>query len=409
MSKTVLIISSDFTGHGHKSIAEALCEQFNNISDVKTHVIDGFALAGSVGLRMGKMYGSITRTSKDMWKLVYDISYKKPEIINEFIRPTITYKFLKLLNTIKPDLIVTVHPSFNGSILNILKKHNINIPFITLIADLVSISTLWMDKRASYILCPTIESKYKCMEYGIPVEKLKVLGFPIRQRFTSHISEGANQEDYTTDKPLRCLIMSGGEGVGNMSVIAKLLLKHFNCEIKIIAGRNTALKRRLENTFIDKRDKVRVYGFVKDIQELMLDSDIAITRGSPNTMLEAVSCNVPLIITSALPGQEEGNPYYIIKYNLGVMCKSTRALKDTISDLLLSNAERLNKIKAAQRDFRNPDVAKNIVDFLLNIDTTKKVRVPKATLRSLYKRSYPYKAVKIIRIRTRSMKRRLSK
>ena len=37
-------------------------------------------------------------------------------------------------------------------------------------------------------------------------------------------------------------------------------------------------------------------------------SDIMIARGSPNSFFEGVVMNVPLIITGALPGQEQGNP-----------------------------------------------------------------------------------------------------
>jgi processive 1,2-diacylglycerol beta-glucosyltransferase len=41
-------------------------------------------------------------------------------------------------------------------------------------------------------------------------------------------------------------MMTGGEGIGNMSVIAEDLLEHFNCTVSIIAGRNEKLKLDLE-------------------------------------------------------------------------------------------------------------------------------------------------------------------
>ncbi len=375
MSKTILIISSEHTGHGHKSITEALNEHFSSIPDIKVYVIDGFALAGRIGLRMGRMYGSMTRIMKDIWRLVYDFSDKNPELVNELLASKITHNFLKVINMYKPDLILSLHPNFNGSVLNILERYNITTPFVTLIADLVSISTLWMDERASFVLCPTIESRCKCMEYGLSENKLIVTGFPIRQGFAEHIQGDIKPYDNTINKPLRFLLMSGGEGVGNMGTYAKILLENFNCEVKIIAGRNNLLKKRLNNTFINYGNKVKIYGFVKNMQELILDSDIAITRGSPNAMLEAVCCNVPLIITGALPGQEEGNPYYMIKYNLGVICNHSRLLKDTVNDLLYNDAERLNKIKESQRAYINENAAKNTVDFIIEqikIEKTKR-------------------------------------
>ena len=43
--------------------------------------------------------------------------------------------------------------------------------------------------------------------------------------------------------------MSGGEGVGNMSTIAKILLDNFNCTVKIVAGRNTTIKKEVRTIF----------------------------------------------------------------------------------------------------------------------------------------------------------------
>ncbi len=382
MKKTILIISSDFTGHGHKSITESLLEQFENKPDVKVHVIDGFSLGGNAMLRVGKLYGSITRNAKELWKLMWEISFKKPSIINEFTEIAVRESFLKLLVSVKPDLILSVHPNFNGSILNIMSEYNINIPFVTLIADLISISPLWADSRADCIICPTPESKYKCLEFGVPESKLTVIGFPVRSRFIRHIGNETVNCDYSLDKPLQCLIMSGGEGVGNMSRIAKILLNNFNCKIKIIAGRNQILKRRLERTFSENYPgKVEVYGFMQNIQDLMFSSDIAFTRGSPNVAMEAVSCNVPLVITGALPGQEEGNPGYIQKYNLGVICRNLVSLKGIVSELLENGAFKLNQIKKSQREFRNPDVAKKIAEFVLGVESKGEVSFPEMPIK----------------------------
>jgi len=84
MIKNILILSSNNTGHGHKSITESLLEQFSHYPDVNVHVIDGFTLAGNFGLRIGKLYGSVTRNAKELWKLVWELSLKKPSLLNDF-------------------------------------------------------------------------------------------------------------------------------------------------------------------------------------------------------------------------------------------------------------------------------------------------------------------------------------
>lgn len=372
MARNILIISSEYTGHGHKSITEAICEKFPRDYDIKISVVDGFSLGGNALIKVSKSYGPIIRKAEGLWELIWDISSTKPSLINEIIELKIKDNFLKLVRNLKPDLILTVHPNFNGSIINILEKYNIRIPVITLIADLISISPLWADSRAEYIISPTEEGKMKCIEFGVSEEKVKVLGFPVRSKF---VMPKKINEDYTHSNiptPLKCLIMSGGEGVGNMSKIAKILLDNFNCIVRIVAGRNYVLQKKLDQSLTEKYgSRVEIYGFMENIQDLMMTSDIAFTRGSPNVMMEAISCNLPLIITGSLPGQEEENPQFAEKHKLGIICTNIKDIKNTIKTLISNNAQKLNEIKESQREYYNPSAAEDIVKFILEAECFK--------------------------------------
>ncbi|GAA0501779.1 glycosyl transferase [Salinibacillus aidingensis] len=377
MQKKMLIISSDHTGHGHKSITEAICEKIDRHDEVAVEVVDGFSLGGKLLTGVGKSYGPITRTSEDLWKLIWNVSAVKASFVNTLIERLVEKNFLALIEKVKPDIILSVHPNFNGSIINILEKHNIHIPFYTLIADLVNIYPLWADPRAEFILSPTNEAKEKCMEFGVDEEKIKVLGFPVRSKFfpdsehsdTNHSDPQSAVEKTNAKSSLTCLIMSGGEGVGNMDTIARNLLENFDCQVKIVAGRNEKLKAKLEHSLKGRYgDKVQIYGFVHAIHELMLDADIAFTRGSPNVMHEAVAANTPLVITGALPGQEADNPSFAERANLGVICKDTEDIKPVIGDLLANDHEKLNKIKQAQKAFINEHAAEDILTFLISDD-----------------------------------------
>jgi processive 1,2-diacylglycerol beta-glucosyltransferase len=360
VNKTILIISSDHTGHGHKSITESICEKVGENSNINIQVVDGFSLGGKSLMKMGKMYAPITRHSEQLWEFIWKVSAKNSTIVDKFIEKMIHNNFLKVINNIKPDLILSVHPNFNGSVINILEKNQLNIPFVTLIADLVNIYPLWADKRADCIISPTTEAKEKCIEFGIPAEKIKEFGFPVRERFHRNV-----ENDYKKDKQLNFLIMSGGEGVGNMKKIAENLLDNFDCKVRIVAGRNKKLKEKLENSLKSNYgEKVEIYGFTKNIQDLMLASDIAFTRGSPNVMFEAVAANLPIVITGALPGQEENNPDFAEKHNLGVICKDINQIEEIINELIENDGEKLKTIIDAQREIIQKDTSNNILNFL---------------------------------------------
>ena len=369
MHKNVMIITSEYTGHGHKSITEALTEQFSKHGEVKLNILDGYSLSGSLGLKIGKLYGTITRTSRDLWKLIWDISLKHPYVISELIENSIQDSFLRVMNAVEPDAIITTHPNYLSSVLNILENNSRKIPVYAMVADPVSITPLWSDSRARYTICPTEEAKAACIRHGVPEAKIKVFGFPVRERFVKKIVY-PDIVHFSREKPLRCLIMSGGEGSGNMGRIARSILNNFSSSVKIICGRNKTLKKRMELTLLEKyAGRVEIFGFVNEMENIMAESDILFTRASPNTMMEAVMCNLPLVITGALPGQEEGNPAFAETYNLGVVCTETRRIKETVQILLGNNAEKLNKIKKSQYEYRDPDIAKNIVDFILSDST----------------------------------------
>ena len=371
----ILIISSNNTGCGHKSIAEALMEQFKEIPNVNAKVIEGFDTNGIVLNTFSKSYGFLTRRARVIWKAVWNISLRKPEILTKLTETTMEKRFLKIIDEEKPDLILSIHPNFNAPVLNILYKNGYNIPFITLIADLISITPLWVDKRADYIISPTREAKERCIKFGADELKVKIDKFPVRSRFYNN-NERKNL--IINDDPknaLNFLLMSGGEGVGNLGSIAEILLENFNCNVKIVAGKNSVLKNKLENKFSEKYgSRLDVYGYVNNVNKLMEEVDILITRGSPNVLMEAVASNLPIIITGELLGQEEENSYYIEEKNLGIVCKNYRNLNNAVKKLLSDNGKMLKGIMESQRIYRDPEATKETVKFIVKIASDLKLR-----------------------------------
>ena len=145
------------------------------------------------------------------------------------------------------------------------------------------------------------------------------------------------------------------------------MLKIPDSRISAVAGRNTKLKEVLEKKFLDVLDRVTIYGFVKDVENLMTTHDVAIVRGSPNVLMECVTCDVPVIVTGALPGQEEGNIDFILLNDLGMLCRDENDLVKTVNKLLANDKERLIKIKKSQLNFRDLDAAKKIVEKILTL------------------------------------------
>ncbi|MBR2571451.1 MAG: glycosyltransferase [Clostridia bacterium] len=362
--KRILILSSNFTGHGHASIAQSLTERLDAYDDVLYEVVDGFSLVGNAGVKMSKIYGPITRNARDLWRASYEMINRHPASLNRLMTASIHDRFLKTLSRFRPDLIVTVHPFFNGSVQDILQYYRLELPMIALQADLIDIHSAWCDPRDRLTLCPTQEA-YECsLRLGMPEEKLRVVGFPTRAQFTE-AARNAAPRIYTPGQRLECLLMSGGEGSGNLLQYATQLLDFLDCRVSVICGRNEKMRSRLTQELKPiYGERIKIHGFLNNVHEHMMASDIVIARGSPNTLMEAVVMNVPLVITGSLPGQEADNPALMISHNLGVVCENPASVSSIVGALLRDNGRRLEEIRTSQRAYRDLDIAKNIAALL---------------------------------------------
>lgn len=371
MKKRVLILTSYVTGHGHKSITNALEEELKKVPDVVYKSVEAFEFAGKMGLRIGKLYAPIIRTSEDMWKFIYKMSESEPQLVESVVKKLIKNKFIKLVNQFNPDIIVTVHPAFNSAVIDLLRKYKTkkDIKFATVFADLISISPLWVDPRADLMIAPTKEAWVYALKNGADEDKMAIINLPVRKEI---LDAGAkikmvDEKAIREKKEVDFLIMSGGEGSGDMGGIIEKLLKVPNSRVSAVAGRNTKLKEVLEKKFEADLDRVTIYGFVKDVENLMITHDIAIVRGSPNVLMECITCDLPVIVTGALPGQEEGNIDFILLNDLGMLCRKDTELVKSVNKFLDNDKERLIRIKKNQLAFRDLDAGKKIVEKVLSL------------------------------------------
>lgn len=362
MKETILLLSSDYTGSGHKSVAHAIIQAFPNPQKYEIVVKDGFAFGGEFGLFVSKIYAYVSSRFPLIWKLMWKVFSKYPQIPT-FITRTFTHKnCLKTIQELNPALIVSIHPSYNNHVIDLLQRNQLQIPFVIVILDLVSISPLWIDKRADWILCATEEGKRKCLAAGVSEDQLKVMGFPLRSEFCT--GPGKENQDLlpvnTRARKMELLLISGGYGGKEILKTAKLILNHLDCKLNILAGRNISLKKRLERKLKRKySDSIEIFGFVNNIKDFMLLADVIICRGSPNVMLESVACQKPIIIYYCCPGQEEGNDQFIARQNLGISCLKRSQLIEEIQSLFQNQNEKLMSIQKSQKAFYNPQIPKN--------------------------------------------------
>ena len=359
----IMILTSYYTGHGHASITSAMTSAL----DETTHqycVLDMVDTCGFFLKKRCKAYGKTTTKRPWLWKTYYNLSNKFVKLTNWFVQQSCKKKFLHELYQFRPDVVVSNHPMFVGSVLNILKKKELPTKFATVIADLVSINNLWLDPRADLVFVPTDEALLIAQNKGLQDNKLQKSTLPSRSAINNKAKtlDCSQHRDATNCK---CLIMSGGEGSGNLGETIEAVLSNPKTNVHAILGRNKNLFDELKLKY-KYNPRVTVEGFVDNIEDIIATCDIAIVRGSPNVLMECINLLVPIIATDCLPGQEQGNDYWIYKNGFGLMCKDLSKLSQTIDKYLDNDRQLLKQTRQNQFVFRDLNAAQKTMKAIVD-------------------------------------------
>jgi 1,2-diacylglycerol 3-beta-galactosyltransferase len=259
------------------------------------------------------------------------------------------------------DFILNVHPLFNAPMLRALGKHRP--PFITVVTDLVTAPSFWFHKRVDACVVPTEEVRQSALLHGLLPEQIKLLGLPVKNKFGEQTDKKKLRRELGWPLDRKIVLLIGGmEGMGPLFDTARGIA-HIStgCALAIVTGRNEKLKRRLES--IDWELPVFTYGFVSAMADFMRAADILVTKAGPGTICEALNANLPIILYSRIPGQEDGNVRYVVGEGAGRWAPGAKRTVLAIEKWLANPNLRDQAAEACKRIAR-PEAANLIADLI---------------------------------------------
>jgi 1,2-diacylglycerol 3-beta-galactosyltransferase len=262
--------------------------------------------------------------------------------------------------------IVSFHPLLNHITVEAMESANVDVPFITVITDMSDFHRFWMSPRADMIVVPSIEARSYCVDKGLDPRRVHIAGLPVDPRFSGPL-HGA--EKSALRKRLRLkdaptvLLMSGGEGVGALGRQARALDRAgLGLQLIVVCGRNQRLYQRLS---AEKwRGEVSIYGFVKNMPELMQVSDAIVTKAGPGTISEALISGLPIFMTSYVPGQEQGNVKFVLENRVGWYVRRTRKLVKLMRKVLGPGRVELERMRGRAEMVGRPGAAREIAQLV---------------------------------------------
>ena len=425
---TIQILMSD-TGGGHRASANALRDAFNvlheteperfptkihcDIVDIYTDYGPFFPYNEYVALY------KIMAEYSFLWKWFYEFGATPFGLwLNEFMLELTCYAPFEECLTRNPfdanksgqraDMVVSVHPLCQDLPLKILnsldsdgasRSEGRDTPFVTVVTDLGGAHPTWFNEGVDKCYVPSDVLKRAAMDRRVKEDQIVQYGLPIRRgfwRFGADQTAATEEQDEATEmeggvhhKPTirdslglkdlpTVLIVGGGDGMGGIIAQAQAVgekleslavSKNESYQMVVVCGNNKSAQSTLSppQTTWGSNIEVSVQGFVNNMDEYMRASDILITKAGPGSIAEASICGLPCILSSFLPGQEEGNVPYVEENGFGCYRGSVEGMADTVQEWLASPTKleqmRENALIAARPD-ATLDIARDLADIV---------------------------------------------
>jgi len=103
-------------------------------------------------------------------------------------------------------------------------------------------------------------------------------------------------------------------------------------------------------------------GFVTRMAEYMVAADVLVSKAGPGTISEAAALSLPVLLTSFLPGQEEGNVDYVIDGGFGAFVSDSDP--NGVAEVVVSwltHDDKMQELSNAAKEKGSPYAARDIV------------------------------------------------
>lgn len=354
------------TGGGHRSAAEAIIEAIHleYKDQVTTEMVDFFKDYAPIPFnRAADMYPYMVKAPQ-LWSASFHATDGRAQarVITTTMWPIARRAARALVRSHPADLIVTVHPFANSFALKALGANRP--PFINVVTDMVTTHALWFDNRADVICVPTETARRRALKYKMPEEKLCVVGLPVADRYCKPIGQKSTLRKklgWPVDKPI-VLMVGGGEGMGPLAKTAtEVDASGLDIGLVIVCGRNQYLKQKLEAQTWE--NPTFIYGFTREMPDFMRAADYIITKAGPGTIAEALNAQLPIILYSKLPGQEDGNVTFVEEEGAGVWAPKPVDVVRALTRWISRPEEREKVIESCRRAGR-PEAARTIAHIV---------------------------------------------
>jgi len=366
-----LFLFSD-TGGAHRSAAEAVREALDAVSEgeVEVELVD-FLLdyAPLPFSKLPELYPSMAKR-RSSWSLFYRLSNgpRRVRSIGRLTWPYVRRSADEIIRSHPADVVVSFHPIVNDAAVRALNRFQPEDrpPLVVMVIDLVSTHAFWYHQGSDLTIVPTGPAYEFALKFGLRADRVVEIGLPVAERFCRPAGDRDSlraQLGWPVDRKM-ILLVGGGDGMGPIEQTAHAIARAgLAAGLAVVTGRNDDLRRRLSGH--DWDIPTFVYGFVRNMPDLMGAADVLATKAGPGTISEGLNAGLPIILYSYLPGQEAGNVPYLTERGAGIWAPTPG---DVVAGLRrwLEDPGAYSAAREAALNLGRPHAAREIAEVLLS-------------------------------------------
>ncbi|MBK9123293.1 MAG: glycosyltransferase [Chloroflexi bacterium] len=371
MPKRIVFLMSD-TGGGHRAAAEAIRDAIlerQGPDSIRAELVDVYKRMSFPANKMPEFYPWIVNNSSFAWSVAYKLgdSPKRARLASRF-----TYQFNRanlraIVREYPADAVCCVHSVVGQPAFSAYNSFPTRPPWVTVVTDLVTTPYFWYDRRVDLCLVPTEEARQRGLQCGLKPQKIRVTGLPVHPNFTRRLTDKPTARAALGLPNGRTIVMlvAGGDGMGPLleTVVALLDKRLPNVHYVVVCGRNKALKEKIDAAVEQwGATNVSTYGFVTNMPQFMAASDILVTKAGPSTITEAAIAGLPLILSGAIPGQEDGNVRLVVDNDAGAFAPGPAKVAEMVEAWIAGGSAALAKRAESVRRIAHPDAVWEIAD-----------------------------------------------
>jgi 1,2-diacylglycerol 3-beta-galactosyltransferase len=146
------------------------------------------------------------------------------------------------------------------------------------------------------------------------------------------------------------------------SLLKAVVRSGVQAQLVMITGRNEQLRAELSSETWPV--PVKITGFVHNMQEWMCAADLLVTKAGPSTISEALVMGLPMVLSGALPGQEQPNVNYVVRGGAGLWAPNPSRVARAVRNLLSSDNEMLARLGDRARELSRPNAAWRVAEII---------------------------------------------